>query len=146
MRIVTPGSRNRQFWENCLFVTNDLDRESSNKTVLMGAKMNLSHISFSGSGQRSFRILSSGLYFVFKVAIAEDPDSQRYDVKNGNSIRNAFVFSAENSASTSIQNSKSDLLQNCPLISSLDGESMKISFSAGERPSGVFRNGFLTHS
>ncbi|GFX01113.1 hypothetical protein TNCV_4580791 [Trichonephila clavipes] len=45
---------------------------------------------------------------------------------------------AENSASTSIQNSKSDVLQNCPLISSLDVKSMKISFSAVESPSEVF--------
>ncbi|GFV15113.1 retrovirus-related Pol polyprotein from transposon 17.6 [Trichonephila clavipes] len=67
------------------------------------------------------------------AAIAEIPDLQRYDVENGNSIRNAFVFSAENSASNSTHNSKSDLLQNRSLISSLDvmkTGSMKISFSA----------------
>ncbi|GFW61427.1 DDE_3 domain-containing protein [Trichonephila clavipes] len=48
------------------------------------------------------------IFCVFKVAIAENPNSQRYDVEFGNSIRNAFVFSAEDSASTSILNSKKD--------------------------------------
>ncbi|GFV94301.1 hypothetical protein TNCV_2267551 [Trichonephila clavipes] len=51
-----------------------------------------------------FLIFSKDLYFVFKTATAENPVSQRYDVENGNSVRNAFVFSAENSSSTSALN------------------------------------------
>ncbi|GFT75477.1 hypothetical protein TNCV_4832901 [Trichonephila clavipes] len=76
---------------------------------------------------KPFQVLGvpSDLYFVFKVAIEENPDSQRYDVENVNSIRNDFVFSAKNSTTTSIQNSKSALLQNCLLISSLDVKSRR---------------------
>ncbi|GFS94143.1 hypothetical protein TNCV_3786151 [Trichonephila clavipes] len=39
-----------------------------------------------------------------QAATAENPVSQRYDVENGNSIRNAFDLHAENSSSTSAQN------------------------------------------
>ncbi|GFV76677.1 hypothetical protein TNCV_4728971 [Trichonephila clavipes] len=39
-----------------------------------------------------------------ETATVENPVSQRYDVENGKSIRNAFVFSSENSSSTSAQN------------------------------------------
>ena len=61
-------------------------------------------------------------------------------------MRNAFAFSAENSSSTPAQNSKSDLLLNCILISLLDVKSMKIFSSAVESRYDLFWNGFLTHS
>jgi hypothetical protein len=51
-------------------------------------------------------------------------------------IRN--VFSAENSSSAPAQNSKHDLLLNCFFFSPFALKSVKISFSAVERSSGVF--------
>ncbi|GFX26250.1 UNC93-like protein [Trichonephila clavipes] len=59
------------------------------------------------------------------------------DVENSNSIRNAFVFSAENSSSTSAQNSKGFLFQNCLLTTPLDVKSLKISSSAVQSTSEV---------
>ncbi|GFV10979.1 DUF4817 domain-containing protein [Trichonephila clavipes] len=76
------------------------------------------------------------IFCLQSIHTAENPDEKGRDVENGNTIRSAFVFSTDNSSSTSTPNSKSDLLQNCLLIL-LDVKSMKISSSEVESPSGV---------